>query len=77
MMDIQEDFASFEENELSLRDDRRRLEHFALESIRRESVDSYNRLHSIAEDASFVETIFRHYSSFPVIREAIYQVMTK
>ena len=37
--------------------------------IRKESLDIYNRLHSIATDALFVEKVAEHYSEYPVIRE--------
>ena len=65
-----EDLENFDTNEFLLRGDRqRRLEHFALTAIRRESLDAYNRLHSIAEYAGFVDLVCRNYSAFPVIRE--------
>lgn len=37
--------------------------------IRKESLDIYNRIHSIAEDALFVESIAEQYNGYPVIRE--------
>ena len=42
-----------------------------LAEIRKESLDIYNRIHSIAEDSHFVEKVAEHYSEYPVIR-AIY-----
>lgn len=36
--------------------------------IRKESLDIYNRIHSIAEDALFVEKVAEHYCEYPVIR---------
>ena len=36
--------------------------------IRKESLDIYNRIHSIAEDSLFVEQVAVHYSEYPVIR---------
>ena len=39
-----------------------------LAEIRKESLDIYNRIHSIAEDALFVERVAEHYGEYPVIR---------
>jgi len=39
-----------------------------LAEIRKESLDIYNRIHSIAEDSLFVEKVAEHYSEYPVIR---------
>jgi len=41
-----------------------------LSEIRKESLDIYNRIHSIAEDALFVEKVAEHYDGYPVIRAA-------
>jgi len=42
--------------------------HDVLEYLRRESLDIYNRLHSIAEDAQFVEQVCREeYSDIPLV----------
>jgi hypothetical protein len=37
--------------------------------LRRESLDIYNRIHSIAEDVEFVNQVCKHYSDYPVVRE--------
>jgi hypothetical protein len=39
-----------------------------LAEIRKESLGIYNRIHSIAKDALFVEKVAEHYSEYPVIR---------
>jgi tRNA A64-2'-O-ribosylphosphate transferase len=39
----------------------------AFKAIRKESLDVFNRLHSIDEDASFVSSIARAYPTFPVV----------
>ena len=39
----------------------------AFKAIRKESLDVFNRLHSINEDASFVSSIAHAYPSFPVV----------
>jgi hypothetical protein len=39
-----------------------------LAEIRKESLNIYNRIHSIAEDALFVEEVTEHYNEYPVIR---------
>ncbi|CCM05216.1 uncharacterized protein FIBRA_07426 [Fibroporia radiculosa] len=41
----------------------------ALSHIRKESMDTYNRIHSIAEDVNFVSEIHAAYSDLPVLRE--------
>lgn len=41
-----------------------------LAEIRKESLDIYNRLRSIAEDALFVERVAEQYNQYPVIRAA-------
>ena len=43
----------------------------ALAHIRRESLDLYNRLHSIAEDVEFVNTVVNAYPDLPVLRESL------
>ena len=40
--------------------------------IRKESLDIYNRVHSIAEDALFVEQVAEHYNGYPIIRAAYF-----
>lgn len=39
-----------------------------LAEIRKESLDIYNRIHSIAEDALFVQEVAEQYNGYPVIR---------
>lgn len=39
----------------------------AFKAIRKESLDIFNRLHSIDEDASFASSIAHAYPSFPVV----------
>ena len=39
-----------------------------LAEIRKESLDICNRIHSIAEDALFVQKVAEHYCEYPVIR---------
>jgi len=39
-----------------------------LVEIRKESLDIYNRIHSIAEDCLFVDKVAEHYNDYPVIR---------
>jgi len=41
-----------------------------LAEIRKESLDIYNRIHSIAEDSIFVAKAVEHYNGYPVIRAA-------
>ena len=43
-----------------------------LADIRKESLDIYNRIHSVAEDALFVENIAEHSGEYPVIRTACF-----
>ena len=40
----------------------------ALAHIRRESLDLFNRLHSIAEDVQFVDAVVDAYPDLPVLR---------
>jgi len=47
-----------------------------LAEIRKESLDIYNRIHSIAEDALFVEKVAEHYSEYPVIRAVHFLSLT-
>lgn len=49
---------------------RHREEHHALTAIRRESLDIYNRLHSIAEDTAFVYLVHQAYPTFPLLRKS-------
>ena len=39
-----------------------------LAEIRKEYLDVYNRIHSIAADSLFVTKVVEHYSEYPVIR---------
>ena len=39
-----------------------------LAEIRKESLDIYNRIHSIAQDSLFVEKVAEHYSGYSIIR---------
>lgn len=39
-----------------------------LAEIRKESLDIYNRIHSVAEDLLFVEKVAKHYNDYPIIR---------
>ena len=41
-----------------------------LAEIRKESLDIYNRIHSVVDDALFVEKVAGYYSEYPVIRAA-------
>ncbi|TDL23114.1 initiator tRNA phosphoribosyl transferase [Rickenella mellea] len=47
--------------------DRQREEKLVRQEIRREYHDTYNRIHSIAEDAEFVSRVRQAYSSYPMI----------
>ena len=47
-----------------------------LAEIRKESLDIYNRIHSIAEDSLFVEKVVEHYSEYPVIRAVCFSTLT-
>lgn len=40
----------------------------ALAELRKESLDLFNRLHSIAKDSRFVNDIRDHYKDIPIIR---------
>ena len=40
----------------------------ALAELRKESLDLFNRLHSIARDSQFVNDIRDHYGEIPIIR---------
>ncbi len=41
----------------------------ALAYVRKESLDIYNRLHSICEDVQFVGEVHQAYSELPILRE--------
>lgn len=41
----------------------------ALNELRKESLDVYNRLHSIEEDISFVNEVHKAYPGFPILRK--------
>lgn len=41
----------------------------ALSHLRKESLDIYNRLHSIAEDIEFVKSVRAAYKHLPILRE--------
>ena len=41
----------------------------ALAELRKESLDIYNRIHSIVEDVAFVDAIADQYKDLPVVRE--------
>ena len=43
----------------------------ALSYLRKESVDIYNRLHSIEEDVAFVTEVREAYSEAPLLRSSI------
>jgi hypothetical protein len=49
--------------------------HNALATLRKESLDIYNRLHSIEEDITFVNSIQSHYSNFPLLRECVFRLV--
>ena len=51
--------------------DDRELQNDALSHIRRESLDLYNRIHSIAEDCEFVGMMRHAYPDLPILRELI------
>ncbi|OJT10576.1 hypothetical protein TRAPUB_12912 [Trametes pubescens] len=40
----------------------------ALAYVRKESLDIYNRLHSIAEDVQFVQQVHEAYPDIPILR---------
>lgn len=44
-------------------------EELALSHLRKESLDLYNRIHSIFEDVAFVNEVRASYPQLPVIRE--------
>ena len=50
-------------------DDLCRQTNQALSELRKESLDIYNRLHSIAEDVTFVNEIHEAYPRLPILRE--------
>jgi hypothetical protein len=39
----------------------------ALEQIRKEKLSTFNRLHSIHEDAMFIQEVLIRYNKFPVV----------
>ena len=41
----------------------------ALAYVRKESLDIFNRLHSIAEDVHFVREVHQAYPELPILRE--------
>lgn len=43
----------------------------ALAHIRRESLDVFNRLHSVAEDVQFVRTVAAAYPDLPILRACL------
>ena len=43
----------------------------ALEYVRKESLDIYNRLHSILEDVRFVGQVHDAYPELPILRESL------
>ena len=43
----------------------------ALAYVRKESLDIYNRLHSVQEDVRFVERIHETYPDLPIIRTSL------
>lgn len=45
------------------------IENQALAHIRKESLDLYNRVHSIAEDCEFVKAVRIAYQDLPLVRE--------
>ena len=47
--------------------DRKQLERDALAQIRKNAVNPYARLHSIAEDAKYVQEVHNHFKSYPII----------
>ena len=49
-------------------DDWAREQASQLEHIRRESLDVYNRLHSIQHDAAFVRRVHDAYPTLPLLR---------
>ena len=47
----------------------RETESQALAHIRRESLDLYNRIHSIDEDCGFVQAVSEAYKELPLVRK--------
>lgn len=41
----------------------------ALSQLRKESLDLYNRIHSVAEDVNFVNQVLSAYPHLPVLRK--------
>lgn len=58
-----------EEWEVEIHGDKKKLDHLAFTQIRKQSVDPYNRLRSIAEDAQFVEMVHELFPKFPLVGE--------
>lgn len=56
------DFESFDEKSSESR---------VLTQIRRESLDLYNRLHSVQDDAAFVIYVHNLYPDLPLLREFV------
>lgn len=48
--------------------DAREVNADALAYVRKESLDIYNRLHSIAEDVHFVQQVHEAYPDIPILR---------
>ena len=46
----------------------------ALAYVRKESLDIFNRLHSIQEDIRFVECVREAYADLPIIRAPVYHL---
>lgn len=44
--------------------------------LRKESLDIYNRIHSIAEDIHFVDRVHGAYPTLPVLR-ALFRILAK
>ena len=40
-----------------------------LEYLRKESLDIFNRIHSIAEDGAFIEQVHKAYPTVPLLRK--------
>jgi tRNA A64-2'-O-ribosylphosphate transferase len=41
----------------------------AREFLRKESLDIFNRLHSIDQDIKFIEQVYNKYSGIPLVRQ--------
>ena len=54
--------------DLQLYDDRKKLEHRARLEIRKQTLDPYSRLHSIAEDIAFVNKVHDSYKLYRMLR---------